>query len=132
MLARQSAHKGDSTMITHYNINLRGGICGNIWQPGIGKCGMPLNVNLSREIARIYSPDDSRVTLRDAIELIMCENGGDFQSAKLTGDTEICVSSAKISDGRMKKHSRYWPITAFPSIADYVDEDAFSFDFCGE
>lgn len=110
-------------MATHYDITIRGAICGNIWQPGTGKCGLPLNVNLSREIARFYRPDGPRVTLRDAIELVMCENDGDFQSAKFTSDTDIIVRSGE--------RTRYWPVTAFPSIADYVDDEAFSSDFNG-
>lgn len=109
-------------MITHYDISIRGGICGAIWWPVGAKCGRDLNIDLSREIARIYSSDGSRVTLRDAIELIVCENGGDFQSAKLTGDTEIIVKG----DG---KRTRHWPITSFPSITDYVDAESFSSDF---
>lgn len=26
-------------MTTHYDITIQGAICGNIWQPGTGKCG---------------------------------------------------------------------------------------------
>lgn len=121
-------------MITHYDITLRGGICGPIWWPVGAKCGMDLNVDLSREIARVSSSDGSRVTLRDAIELVMCEKGGDFQSSMLTADTEICITAYCTNESQRitSKRTRYWPITSFPSIADYVDTDTCSYDFGGE
>jgi hypothetical protein len=119
---------------THYDITLRGGICGAIWWPYGAKCGMNLSVNLSREIARIHSPDGSRVTLRNAIKLVLCEKGGDFQSARLTGDTEICVTAYRTSESQRitSERTRYWLVTAFPSIAYYVDTDTHSSDFNSE
>jgi hypothetical protein len=116
-------------MNTQYNITLRGGLCGAIWWPVGAKCGMDLNVDFSREASRIVG---DKVTLRDVIELIICEKGGDFQEALLTGDTELCVTVQRLSDGRRKSHTRYWPVTAFPSIAEYVDAESFSYDFNGE
>lgn len=113
-------------MNTHYDILLRGGLCGSIWWPVGAKCGLPLNVDLSREISRIVG---DKVTLRDVIELIINEKGGDFQGALLTGDTELCVTVQRLGDGRVKSHTRYWSITAFPSIADYVDSESYLCDF---
>lgn len=116
--------------MTHYDIALRGGICGPIWWPVGAKCGSDLSVNLSREIDRIVG---GRVTLRDVIQLVMSERGGDFQSAMLTADTEISVTAYRAGpDQRIRsKRTRYWPITAFGSIADYVDQDAHTGDFHG-
>lgn len=117
--------------MTHYDIALRGGICGAIWWPVGAKCGVDLSINLSREINRIVG--DGRPTLRDVIQLVMSEKGGDFQSAMLTADTEICVTAHRAGpDQRIRStRTRYWPITAFPSIADYVDGEAHSGDFHG-
>jgi hypothetical protein len=114
--------------MTHYDISLRGGICGPIWWPAGAKCGSDLSVNLSREIGRICG---GKPTLRDAIELVMSEKGGDFQSAHLTSDTEICVTAYRTGpDQRVtSKRTRYWPVTAFPSIADYVDAETTMSDF---
>jgi hypothetical protein len=115
---------------THYDITLRGGICGAIWWPMGAKCGSDLNVDLSREIGRITG---GKPTLRDVIELVMCEKGGDFQNALLTADTEIAVTAYRTGpDQRItSKRTRYWPVTAFPSIADYVDAETHTGDFCG-
>lgn len=115
--------------MTRSRITISGGICGNIWQPGCGKCGMPLSADISRAKARITG---GKVTLRDVIELILAEVGGDFSFAQLTGDTEICVTITLIVAGRVNSRSRYWPITAFPSIADYVDAESYSSAFNGD
>lgn len=114
--------------MTHYDITLRGGICGAIWWPVGAKCGSDLAVDISREMGRITG---GKPTLRDVIELVMCEKGGDFQMARLTADTEILVTSRRLTDGRTKTHTRYWSVTAFPSIADYVDAETCTGDFCG-
>lgn len=118
--------------MSHYEMTLRGGICGAIWWPMGAKCGMDLSVDLSREMSRITG-GDGKPTLRDVISLVMCEKGGDFQGALLTGDTEIAVTSYRAGpDQRITdKRTRYWPVTAFPSIADYVDADTFTGDFHG-
>ena len=114
-----------------YDITLRGGICGPIWWPTGVKCGSDLSVNLSHEMARIAG---DRVTLRDVVELVLCEKGGDFQLPLLTADTEICVTTYRTGPDQriLSKRTRYWPITAFPTIADYVDQDARTSDFHGE
>jgi len=105
-----------------YDIELRGTLCGPIWQGP--RCSMDISADLTREAARIVG---GKVTLRDVIQLVMCERAGDFQNAQLTADSEIMVRSGH---GRTARH-RWWPVTAFPSIADYVDAEALSCDFGG-
>jgi hypothetical protein len=113
--------------MTHYEISLRGGLCGRIWMPAT-LAGMDLSVDLSREIDRFTD----KPTLRELLLHVLCEHGGDFQSASFTCDTEIVVRRETLSDGRRKVVSRSWPITAFKSVSDMVEADVFTGDYCSD
>jgi hypothetical protein len=104
-------------------IVLRGSLVGPIWWPAGMICITPFRIDLKRERARIGT---GKASLRDVIDLIVTEKGGDFQHCKLTQDSTI---EARLWDSPRHNVSRqlvrHWPITAFSSIKDYVSENEF-------
>lgn len=105
-------------------ITLEGYLIGETWMPSI-VCAKALNVNLTRERGRVCDsrhPVGFKASLRDVIELVVSENGGDFQHCKLTKDSFIQARIRSASNSRVKIRSRDWPITTFPSLKDYIDE----------
>lgn len=111
------------------SLEIRGGICGAIWWPHGQVCGYPhRRFDVYREQAR-FSDQDS-VTLRDIVEHILMENGGDFQNAMFTADTEIIATVHRAGKrGYRCTRTRAFPLSMFPSVADYVDSDHYSHDF---
>jgi hypothetical protein len=106
----------------HYDIRLSGAITGALWWPVGVAAGVDISIDVTREAARFTEAP----TLRELVLHIIGERGGDFGGdVRLTEDTTLTVTSR--SNGRSR--SRDWPITAFPSIADCVALEAFSFDF---
>lgn len=112
----------------HVDIELHGYVCGKIWWPVGAKCGKPLRMDLKRERGRFTEKPD----LRDLIGHVLCENGGDFQFAMLTADSEIVFRIARQDGNRRAVKTISRPVTDFPSIADYVDAETESFEFVGE
>jgi hypothetical protein len=100
-------------------ITLQAYLYGPIWVPMYVHVKW-ISVDLKRERSRITP---GKGTLRDAIDLVMMENGGDFRNCQLTKDSEIQVSYRVIRPrGGLLTRSRFWNVTAFPSIADFVGD----------
>ena len=110
-----------------YNVKLTGGITGNIWWPA-GQRGITrLSVSINQEEKRMDNP-----SLRDLVGSILTHRGGDFVHPELTCDTELVVTSFKITTTQTLTRQRRWPITSFPSVADYIAEGIYAHDFDGE
>lgn len=99
-------------------VSLHGTLQGRIWMPAV-TAQLPINVNLTDRGER-YS--DGRADFRKMVDDAINENGGDFQSCKLTDDSVIEVTLHKSTNTTRTKRTRYWSITQFPSIADMVVE----------
>ncbi|MGK2884367.1 MAG: hypothetical protein ACSLE8_06260 [Rhodococcus sp. (in: high G+C Gram-positive bacteria)] len=112
---------------THIEVQLCGTLQGRIWMPAC-MAQMPINVNLT-DRAKRYS--DGRADFRRMVDDAINESGGDFQSCSLTDDSTIEVTLHKVGPTNHLTRTRYWPITAFPSIADMVVEREY-FDDDGE
>ena len=99
-------------MIASTRYEIIGGIIGPIWLPG-PECWKPVNVSYDR----------AQGPLREmALRAIDDE---DFQTCRLTGDSVLRITREKRDNGRMTSRSRWWNLTAFPSIADCVAADKF-------
>lgn len=115
----------------HISTRLVGGICGPIWWPVGAMCGKPLNVDIGRVRDRLCGP--GKTTLRDILLSVDNAEGGDFQSSKFTADTEIEVRFW--DDSKRRYVTRYVPLLELPAaadVADMVNADCLSSDFCGE
>lgn len=108
---------------------LTGAICGPIWWPVGAKCGKPLRVDLSRHFKRFSEP----ATFRDVLESILMHEGGDFQSAKFSADTEIVIlRKTSIKPYVYQTKARVRELINLPEFADLVDSDAWATDFFDE
>ena len=108
---------------------ISGALCGSIWWPVGAKCGVPIRVDIDREMRRFSAP----ASFRDLLQHIVCERGGDFQNAMFTADTTIRVERRAIdAPGKYRVHVWERELSALPDCADYVDQDCYSSDFMGE
>ena len=74
---------------------LSGGICGPIWWQVGQLCGRPINKSL-RGAFGIMDRCSESASFRDALELLLSEEGGDFQSASFTADTVIRIERRRV------------------------------------
>lgn len=116
-------------MKTYTEAYLSGGICGATWWPTGSICGKPLRVNLQPKFKRFSDP----ASFRDVLESVLMEEGGDFQAAKFTADTEI-VLLRKTSLGAYKYQvrARVRELCAKAEFTDLVNPDAYTSDFMGD
>ena len=105
--------------VTH---RLSGYIVGNTWMPGnIG--GIPCNKNLRDIQAR-----GNRTTYHELLDFILMENGGDFQNAKFSEDSEVIVEYRKpISQGKYLYVMKILPVAKIAS--GLVRNDCYASDF---
>jgi hypothetical protein len=108
---------------------LSGAICGPIWSPVGVKCGKPLRVDLSGQFKRFSEP----ATFRDVLELILIHEGGDFQSAKFSADTEIVIlRKTSVKPYVYQTRARVRELINLPAFSDLVDNDVWTGDFLDE
>lgn len=76
---------------------------------------------------------DKGDSFRDALDSLLCREGGDFQNAKFTEDTEIVIerTTPNIS-GKYQIHVRTRKISELKNCADLVNKHRFVVDFLGE
>lgn len=95
-----------------------GAVEGSLWWP----VGEPAQKPISYSFKRSETPPpfvNSAETLREAVEQLMTAEGGDFSDApRLTADTFLLVRHDSPSGRRTV--SRWFDLTRFPSISDYV------------
>jgi hypothetical protein len=102
-------------MTTTTTVTLRGHIVGPIWMPTTD-CWKPVEAD-SESFERSTG---ERPTARDLA--LRATEDGDFMHCRLTADSEFEFERVTRSNGSVKVLHRRVPVTAFPSIADCVDE----------
>lgn len=108
-----------------------GAVCGNIWWPVGALCGMPVKFDLRGYDGFDCFSDPAGATFWDALEGYLRRNGGDFQNAQFSEDSEIVVERRMVeAPGRYKIHVRRIPVSAV--APDLVRAGAFAADFFGE
>ena len=107
--------------VTH---RVSGYIVGDMWMPSsLG--GKPCSANLRSVQAR-----GNRTTYQELIEFILMEDGGDFQNAQFSEDSEIIVEYRKPQGpGKYLYVSKTIPIAKI--APDAVRKDCYSSDFFG-
>lgn len=113
------------------NIRLSGAICGQTWLPQI-LAGIPGNWDITQQRPRIISSTGDPILIADVVSLILNENGGDFQHALFTGDTEIIFEFKKPTPRGYTYHCRVYELRNCPSLTDYCDADVDMCDFMYE
>ena len=105
-------------------ITLYGTLTGTIWQGC--EAQLPVTVDLRREASRFVNANGSGLV--DAIRAAV-DDAGDFISAKLTADSFVMVEHRRLGapDGTIRSWARRVDVCDLPSLADYVDGDAFSY-----
>lgn len=111
-------------MTGKYRIVLSGGLVGPIWWPAGVECCKPVTIDLRDLASRMDNP-----TMRELLLYVTQRHGGDFQGCDFTEDTTIVVSREVMTAQHLTVRARYWPITAFKSVADMVKVGAISDDY---
>jgi hypothetical protein len=97
---------------------IRGTVVGPIWWPVGEDMQKHVRVDLTRERDRFTERAGS---LRHMVINIVAD--GDFQSASLTGDSELIVTcTSRGPNGTVSQKSRFIPLAKIKSIADCVAE----------
>ncbi len=114
-------------METRYTIS--GTITGKYWWPINVDAGKPARLTFRRvnHADGIYGHDE-QPDLLSAMETLAIREGGDFSTAaKMTADS-VLIAERSDMHGR-RTFRRIVPLTAFPSIADYVTDELYGSDF---
>lgn len=110
---------------------LSGGICGDLWMPAV-LGGKPIRTNLRGPFG-IFDRFTEPASFRDALLLLLSEEGGDFQNPSFTADTRITIVRRKVEgNGRYSLHVREREIHQITDCADLVNGEAYTGDFLGE
>ena len=104
---------------------ISGAICGNTWMPQT-LAGFPISFDLQSRRRRF---SDGHGTVRECLESWLCENGGDFQDAEFTADTEIIIEYRTPTPTGYQYHVRTRTLADCPSVADLVNQDVYAGDF---
>jgi len=110
---------------------ISGGICGHLWMPAV-MAGKTTRKSLRGPFG-IMDRFTEPASLRDALLLLLSEDGGDFQDAAFTADTRIVVIR-KRNDGPGRTTVHVWEreLPEISSLSDLVNLDAYTGDFMGE
>ena len=118
-------------MTQHYNTTaayISGGICGPIRWPHGAMAGRPLRKNLRGRwgiLDRFTEP----ASFREALLRLLCEEGGEFQCPRFTGDTVIRVERRRVdAPGKYSVHVKELALDRL-DCADLVDEKHHVGDF---
>ena len=109
---------------------LSGGICGHMWMPN-AMAGKPLNKN-ARGAWGFFDRCSNPASFRDALSLLLMEEGGDFQDASFTADTVFRIERVKKLPKGYEVHVWEREIASLPDCADLVNTEAFVSDFMGD
>lgn len=115
-------------MSAHTEAYLSGSICGPIWWPSGAICGKPLRVNLRGCFDRFSEP----ASFRDVLESVLMHEGGDFQSARFSADTELVfLRKTRSGNSTHQIRVRARELVNLPQFSDLVDPEHFTSDFMG-
>ena len=107
---------------------ISGGICGHLWMPS-ALAGQTIRKSLRGPFG-IMDRFTEPASFRDALLSLLCEDGGDFQDARFTADTEIVIIRERvIGNGRRELHTRTRTIAELADCADLVDAEHCTGDF---
>ena len=109
------------SFLMHRTVTLVGAIEGTIWMPAV-TAQKPVQADLTR-IASTYVNATGSGLVEAARSL--CDDG-DFQSARLTGDSFIVIEHRMPSPHGWVAHVRIVDVTALPSLADCVSANALT------
>lgn len=107
-------------MIVATTVSISGQIHGALWMPNAdGYVDVDVRTDLSRFV--------SRPTLRQLVDHVMTEHGGDFRDGgRLTADTLVTIQQHRSTGrGTVKRLSRTYDAADLASIADFVGADSF-------
>lgn len=121
-------------------LSIDGWVSGQLWMGGAG--GYPMRASFQRvkngpDIRPSFSrswPDGTYHqpnqcdSIADAVAQLL-RDCGDFQDARLTADTQICVKRVLWRNGEQISRTRQYDASSLASIARLVDEQSFSADF---
>ena len=116
-------------MNAHTEAYLSGAVCGPLWWPTQAMAGRPIRVNLRGFFDRFSEP----AGFRDVLDSILMAEGGDFNGARFSADTELVfirVTKSGPSTRQIRTRSR--ELLAIPELSDMVDADHFTGDFFEE
>ena len=117
-----------ATTYTTTEAYISGGICGHLWMPNV-MAGKPFRANLRGPwgiMGRFTDP----ASFRDAIDLLLCEQGGDFQDSRFTADTSITVIRRRIiAPGRYDLHVYERELSQIRDCSDLVADEHYTGDF---
>ena len=117
-----------STTFETTEVYLSGGICGHLWMP-CALAGKPISKS-ARGPWGFYNEGD---TWRDALDGLLMREGGDFQDAKFTADTELVVVRRRVvGNGRYELHTRTRELAQLHDCADLVTAESYTGDFMGD
>lgn len=106
---------------------LSGAICGPLWQTGLAQGGRPVHICLRSPFNRI-----DNASFRDVLDLILMEEGGDFQCARFSADTVIRIERRRVDgSGKYTVHVKEIEL-ARVDCADLIDDEVLAGDFFGE
>lgn len=105
-----------------------GGICGHLWMPAV-KAGKTHRVNLRGPFGAMDRFGE-RASFADVLDSVLANNGGDFQDARFTADTEIVVIRKRYVQGGYQVHVKRIEVSRIDP--DLVDADAYTGDFFGD
>ena len=105
-----------------------GAICGRLWWPAGAMGGTLINEPLPSAFKRC-GPGAS---FNDALSLILCERGGDFQGASFTADTVVRIERVGYRNGARYVHVFEREIRDLYDCAGLADADCYVCDFFGD
>lgn len=111
----------------HRTVTLVGTLEGRIWMPAV-TAQKPVHADLTR-IASTYVSATGSGLVEAAQSL--CDDG-DFQSARLTGDSFIRIEHRRLRPNGWTSRVRTTDVTALPSLADYVAPDSYAVSWADE
>ncbi len=109
------------TQNSKLTISIDGYLVGSLYWPIGTEAYKPFGANLTQEAQRIAGGE--RPTLREIVELVMSENDGDFGGGATIAQGQLCAMRETFTQGRKTTTARRWPLSAFPSLADYCHPD---------
>jgi hypothetical protein len=104
---------------------LSGGITGTTWMPQVMGV-IPFRKSLRGPFG-LMGRSSGRESFEDTLSLALSENGGDFQCAEFTSDTEIVIVRRRV-DGPGRYTNRVKTIQLSDRFPDIVNRDVFTSD----